>query len=116
MNHDVLAIADEPVSGTPLLKPAMRTGRLVLRDTLADLQARAAAGLRALPQALRGARTGPPGAVRGGRLGSAGAADSGGARPRRIDRAHADRPARDDLVVGPEQVVHPGDGRLAADR
>ena len=60
MDHDVLAGAEERLPGTPLLEPAMRSGRSMLRDSLRDLQIRARAGLRALPPALRGPAPGPP--------------------------------------------------------
>ena len=59
MNHDVLAAAGESLPGRPLLEPAIRNGRVVLHDALGDLQARAAASLRSLPQALRGPGAGP---------------------------------------------------------
>lgn len=54
MDHDVLALASESASGYPLLEPAMRHGHLVLDDSLSSLRARAVAGLRSLPPALRG--------------------------------------------------------------
>jgi nicotinate phosphoribosyltransferase len=59
MDHDILAAADERLPGTSLLEPAMRDGRSMLRDSLRDLQARAAVELRALPPALRGPAPGP---------------------------------------------------------
>jgi nicotinate phosphoribosyltransferase len=53
MVGDVVAIADEALEGRALLMPAMRNGRSLLRDSLSDLRARAAAGLAELPAPLR---------------------------------------------------------------
>jgi nicotinate phosphoribosyltransferase len=49
MVGDVVALADEPLEGRPLLATAMRDGHLELDDDLAALSARAAADLVALP-------------------------------------------------------------------
>ena len=53
MVEDVLAVADEPLEGRPLLAAAMRDGRLELDDGLSALRARATAELAALPHDLR---------------------------------------------------------------
>jgi hypothetical protein len=53
MVEDVLALADEPLEGRPLLATAMRDGDLELDDDLPALGARAAADLAALPHDLR---------------------------------------------------------------
>ena len=60
LHHDVLAIDGERLAGRPLLEPAMRSGRPLLRDSLDDLRARARCELSALPEQLRRPH-GPPG-------------------------------------------------------
>jgi nicotinate phosphoribosyltransferase len=60
MVADTLALADESLHGTPLLRAAMRRGELRLDDDLAALRARAAAHLAALPRELRTADHRPP--------------------------------------------------------
>jgi nicotinate phosphoribosyltransferase len=57
IDHDVLATASESLTGHPLLEPALREGRMVLTESLGELRARAADGLRSLPAVLR--RPGP---------------------------------------------------------
>lgn len=59
MARDTIAAAGEPLAGRPLLEPAMRAGEIVRDDSLADMRARAAAELAALPERLRR----PPGAA-----------------------------------------------------
>jgi hypothetical protein len=58
IDHELLATADETVAGEPLLAPAMRDGRMVLGDGVADPRPRPA-GLRSLPAELRGSLPGP---------------------------------------------------------
>jgi hypothetical protein len=53
MVGDVIAGADEDLPGRPLLVPAMRAGRAVLRESLAEMRARAASELSSLPERLR---------------------------------------------------------------
>jgi nicotinate phosphoribosyltransferase len=53
MAGDVIAGADERVDGEPLLVPAMRAGRLLLRESLDAMRERAAAQLALLPEPLR---------------------------------------------------------------
>jgi nicotinate phosphoribosyltransferase len=53
MAGDVVALADESLPGRPLLAPAMRAGRRVGSEPLADLRERAAAELDSLPDGLR---------------------------------------------------------------
>ena len=60
MMGDVVAIADEALEGRALLTPAMRNGRSLLRESLSDLRARAAAGLAELPAPLRRVEETPP--------------------------------------------------------
>lgn len=51
---DVVALADEPVIGEPLLQPAMRSGKRVERlPSLMEARAHAAASLARLPKTLR---------------------------------------------------------------
>jgi nicotinate phosphoribosyltransferase len=59
MVTDTLALADESLEGTPLLRAAMRGGRLCLHDDLSALRARAVAQLVALPDHLRTAEHRP---------------------------------------------------------
>jgi nicotinate phosphoribosyltransferase len=53
LDHDVLAVDGERLAGRPLLVPAMREGRPLLRDSLEDLRARGRSELSALPRRLR---------------------------------------------------------------
>jgi nicotinate phosphoribosyltransferase len=53
MVRDVVAVAGESLPGRPLLVPAMRGGRAVLRESLDEMRERAAAELAALPPELR---------------------------------------------------------------
>jgi nicotinate phosphoribosyltransferase len=53
MAGDVIARADEPLGGEPLLVPAMRHGRIALEESLDEIRARSAAQLAALPDPLR---------------------------------------------------------------
>jgi nicotinate phosphoribosyltransferase len=53
MAGDVIARADEPLDGEPLLVPAMRNGRIVLEESLDDVRARSQAQLGSLPARLR---------------------------------------------------------------
>jgi nicotinate phosphoribosyltransferase len=53
MAEDVIARADEPLEGEPLLVPAMRGGRTVLSEPLDDIRSRTNAQLAALPARLR---------------------------------------------------------------
>ena len=86
MRGDVVTIADEAMEGRVLLTPAMRNGRSLLRDSLSDLSARAAAGLAELPAPLRAGR-GSAAAPALSRHRVAGARRAGGARWRRRGRA-----------------------------
>lgn len=52
MKRDVLGLADESLPGRPLLVPAMRDGRVLLRESLDAMRERAAAELAALPGSL----------------------------------------------------------------
>jgi nicotinate phosphoribosyltransferase len=59
---DLLALEAEQHPGTPLLLPAMRAGRRVARpEPLETIRARALAGYRQLPAALRGLQKAEPG-------------------------------------------------------
>ncbi len=54
LDHDVVALEDDPQQGTPLLLPVMRAGRrLAVAETLASARARAAAEMARLPPNLR---------------------------------------------------------------
>jgi nicotinate phosphoribosyltransferase len=53
MSQDVIARADEPLEGEPLLVPAMRNGRALLEESLDDIRARSRTQLAALPERLR---------------------------------------------------------------
>jgi nicotinate phosphoribosyltransferase len=53
MAGDVIARADEPLGGEPLLAPAMQRGRIVMEEALDDIRARSATQLAALPARLR---------------------------------------------------------------
>jgi nicotinate phosphoribosyltransferase len=53
MHGDVITLFDEPGRGTPLLVPAMRSGEVVLRESLDDIRARSHAQVSALPERLR---------------------------------------------------------------
>ena len=54
LDHDVVALEDDPQPGTPLLVPVMRAGRrLSVAGTLAGVRARAAAEMARLPPRLR---------------------------------------------------------------
>jgi nicotinate phosphoribosyltransferase len=56
MTGDVIALATEHLPGRPLLVPAMRAGRTVLKEPLERIRQRAAAELESLPALLRDAR------------------------------------------------------------
>jgi nicotinate phosphoribosyltransferase len=53
MREDVVATAEEELDGEPLLVPAMRSGEIVLAETLEEMQARTARNLQSLPVELR---------------------------------------------------------------
>jgi nicotinate phosphoribosyltransferase len=53
MRGDVIAAADEPLDGVPLLVPAMRAGAITLDESLDEIRERSAAELAALPEELR---------------------------------------------------------------
>jgi nicotinate phosphoribosyltransferase len=53
MAADVIARADEPLEGEPLLVPAMRNSEVVLEESLEEIRARSSAQLAALPARLR---------------------------------------------------------------
>jgi nicotinate phosphoribosyltransferase len=52
--RDVVARADGPAEGEPLLQPVIRGGRLEPLPTLAEIRARCRVQLASLPEALRG--------------------------------------------------------------
>jgi nicotinate phosphoribosyltransferase len=65
MREDVLTVEGDPQEGEPLIRPVMRAGRRLAPDPpLAEVRERAAAGLAALPERLRGLEAGDPIPVR----------------------------------------------------
>lgn len=52
MEGDMIAAADESFEGEPLLRPAMRAGKIVVEESLDEIRARASAQLAALPERL----------------------------------------------------------------
>jgi nicotinate phosphoribosyltransferase len=53
MRGDVIAAADERIDGEPLLRPAMRAGKITAAESLGGIRERTAAELTALPEELR---------------------------------------------------------------